>query len=130
MILIDTSAWIDFLRGSPSSAADAVERALHGKIATCAPIRMELLAGARSEREHADLTGLLLRATRLEVAERHFDAAEQIYRACRQGGGTPRKLIDCLIAAVAMQADVSVLTADAGFTVIARHVPLKLQSHA
>ncbi len=47
MILIDTSAWIEFLRDTGSPACRAVDELLDGDIAVCDPIRMELLAGAR-----------------------------------------------------------------------------------
>ena len=48
MILIDTSAWVEFLRDSGSPVCVRVERLLGAEIAVCDPVRMEVLAGARS----------------------------------------------------------------------------------
>ena len=48
------------------------------------------------------------------------------YRTCRRNGDTVRKLVDCLIAAVAIRADVELLHADADFEALARHTPLRL----
>ena len=50
MILIDTSAWIDFLRDEPGSLTDVVDAALDSEAAICDAISMEVLAGARDER--------------------------------------------------------------------------------
>jgi predicted nucleic acid-binding protein len=48
------------------------------------------------------------------------------YRTCRHGGAKVRKLIDCLIAAVAIRADLLVLHAGTDFDVLARHTPLRV----
>ncbi len=49
-----------------------------------------------------------------------------LYRACRQNGATVRKLIDCLIAAVAIRANVPILHADADFDTLAHHTSLRV----
>jgi predicted nucleic acid-binding protein len=48
-----------------------------------------------------------------------------MYRACRARGETVRKLIDCLIGAVAVAAEIEVLHADADFETLARHTDLR-----
>lgn len=68
MILIDTSAWVEFLRAADSPADVAVQGALAGDIATCDPVRMELLAGARTDQELSNLRSLLSRAVHLRTA--------------------------------------------------------------
>jgi hypothetical protein len=52
--------------------------------------------------------------------------AAELYRACRAGGETPRKLTDCLIATVAIRNGAALLCEDADFAAIARHSPLQL----
>lgn len=126
MILIDTSAWIEFLRDTGSPACIAVEQALAGEIATCDPIRMELLAGARDERHLTDLRGLLARATALDVTPRHYEEAALLYRQARTSGHTVRRLIDCLIASIAVDNDVPLLQADRDFTALTRCSDLRL----
>jgi predicted nucleic acid-binding protein len=49
-------------------------------------------------------------------------------RTCRRQGKTVRKLIDCLIAAVAIEAGCEVLHADADFNVLARRTALRVHS--
>ena len=59
MILIDTSAWVEFLRDTGSVVCNRVDSLLDSEIATCHPVRMEVLAGARDERHLHDLRRLL-----------------------------------------------------------------------
>ena len=61
--MIDTSAWIEFLRDTQSQTAHAVEQALDSGIAISDPIRMELLAGARDDLHLEKLRRLLSRYT-------------------------------------------------------------------
>jgi predicted nucleic acid-binding protein len=65
VILIDTSAWVEFLRDTDSVVCARVDQLLDGEFATCHPIRMELLAGARDDRQLGQLRGLLARAVLL-----------------------------------------------------------------
>ena len=126
MILVDTSAWIEFLRDTGSSTCDAVDRLLDDDLAICDPVSMEVLAGARDERHLVQLRGLLARATMLPTTPADYDAAAALYRTCRARGETVRKLIDCLIAAVAIKAGAEILHADGDFTVLARHTDLSI----
>ena len=126
MILIDTSAWVEFLRDTGSHVCVLVDNLLGDEIATCHPVRMELLAGARDEQHLSDLRGLLARGSLLSTEPVDYEEAAALYRACRRGGETVRKLIDCLIAATAIRASTPVLHADNDFDVLARHTPLQL----
>jgi predicted nucleic acid-binding protein len=126
VILVDTSAWIEFLRGTDSRVCNRVDRLLGGDIALCDPIRMEVLAGARDDRHLEELRRLLARASALSTGAVDFEAAASLYRTCRRSGETVCKLIDCLIAAVAIREGVAVLHADTDFDVLARHTPLRL----
>jgi len=55
-----------------------------------------------------------------------FEGAATVYRSCRSEGATPRGLIDCMIASIAMRTSASVLVADRDFACIAEVVPLML----
>lgn len=128
MILIDTSAWVEFLRDTGSAASARVDDLLDGEFATCHPIRMELLAGARDDRHLGQLRGLLGRAVLLPTPPAHYEMAAAIYRICRRQGFTVRKLIDCLIAAHAIDAGVALLQDDGDFEVLARCTALRLEA--
>lgn len=124
MTFIDTSAWIEFLRGTGSGVCVAVEQLLADEIVTCDVVSMEVLAGARDERHLADLRGLLARASVVPMTPADYDAAAALYRLCRVRGETVRRINDCLIAAVAIRAGAPVLHADADFTVLDRQTSM------
>ena len=126
MILVDTSAWVEFLRDTGSPICMRVDELLDGEIATCDPIRMEVLAGARDESQLKNLRRLLARASVVDLVPGDYEDAAALYRTCRRRGETVRKLIDCLIGAIAIRADVPVLQADSDFDVLARHTSLQL----
>lgn len=128
MILIDTSAWIEFLRDTGSPVSVRVDELLEGEFATCHPIRMELLAGARDDRHLGQLRGLLARAVLLPTPAAHYETAAVMYRICRRQGLTVRKLIDCLIAAHAIDAGAELLQDDADFEALARFTALRLEA--
>jgi predicted nucleic acid-binding protein len=127
VILIDSSAWIEFLRDTNSRACERVDQLLDDDIAICDPIRMEVLAGARDDRHLSDLRRLLARATNLPAQTADYEVAASLYRICRRRGETVRRLIDCLIAAVAIREGASVLHHDVDYEVLARNTELLIE---
>lgn len=127
MILVDTSAWVEFLRDTASPTCERVQELLAQDIAIADPIRMEVLAGARNEQHLIQLRRLLARGSTLHTSPIDYDQAASLYRTCRANGETVRKLIDCLIAAVAIRNDIRVLHLDADFEVLAQHTALRVE---
>ena len=129
MILLDSSAWVEYLRATGSPIHERVRAGLESEedLATTDPVAMEILAGARDDRDRDELRRLLYRCTMLAVeGPSDYEKAADVYRACRRHGVTPRKLTDCLIAAVAIRNDVPLLHADSDFLGIAGHTRLRL----
>lgn len=129
MILVDSSAWVEFLRATGSPAHLGLRAALQEEVelASTDVVVMEILAGARDEADRERLRRLLYGLEFLAVdGPADHERAAELYRLCRGRGETPRKLTDCLIAAVAIRNDAELLCADADFLVIARHAPLRL----
>lgn len=122
MILVDTSAWVEFDRATGSSIDTRVTEliATTDDVAVSEPVIMEVLAGARDDRRANDLRRLMDRFPLLRFdAAVDFDAATRIYRTCRRSGVTPRGMIDCMIAAVAMRHDASLLAVDSDLEQVA-----------
>ena len=129
MILPDSSAWIEGFRGTGSAVDLALTRLLDEAqdIAVTEPVIMELLAGARSKRELRTARARLLALPMLRVDDLvTYERASAVRRACRVAGEPVRNSIDCLIAAVAIREDASVLHADRDFDAIARHTDLRI----
>ncbi|WP_353953316.1 PIN domain nuclease [Knoellia sp. S7-12] len=130
--LFDTSVWIEFLRGTESTASRYVGSRLVSDPSTIAitePVTMELLAGPTNELALVKIAQLVdsLALVRI-VPALDFPAAAALHRAARQNGRTVRKLNDCLIAAVAIRTDSVLVHRDADFDVVASISDLRTRS--
>jgi predicted nucleic acid-binding protein len=131
MILPDSSAWIEEMRGTRSPVHLALRRLLGegASIAVTEPVIMELLAGARSRREVSATRRRMLAFPLLGVRDLvTYERASAVWRACRRAGEPVRNTLDCLIAAVAIREGATVLHADRDFDIIGRHTPLRIES--
>lgn len=128
MPLIDTSAWVEFLRRPGSPVTLSVRRALkEDTAATTDIVALEVLSGTTDVARLTRWERLLARCEFIEQVPRDdAGAAASIYRACRRAGETPRAVNDCLVAAIAIRHQVPVLHRDRDFTVIARQTSLQL----
>lgn len=132
MILVDTSAWIELLRATGHPAHLTLKHHLERRsaIATTEPVIMELLAGTRNRAGQSRLRTRLLTLPRFEVRGLgDFETAAELYRVCLGRGATVRKLIDCLIAAIAIRGNATVLHNDRDFEVLARHTRLRTERY-
>jgi predicted nucleic acid-binding protein len=131
MTLIDTSAWIEYLRQT-NSREDLLLQSLFQKkspILVPAVVYQEVAQGARNPKDFATLTQLLDSFADFECADLRstHGTAASIYARCTWGGFQPRSSNDCLIAAIAIEADVPLLARDRDFLHIAQIEPrLKL----
>lgn len=129
MVLVDTSAWIEYDRATDSDVALKLRDLVNGgwSLAMTEPVLMELLGGARDDRAAAEARRFLTSFEWLPTdVTADFEGAARVYRACRAAGVEPGGFIDCMIAAIALRADVEILTADSGFERIAEVLPLRL----
>ena len=130
MIVVDTSAWIDFFRARETPVDLTLCRLLDQGAALAATevVVFELLAGARSDREHDGLRDRVLAFPVLPLnGLAGYEEAASLYRACKAAGEAPGSLADCLIAVPAIEANATVLAADRDFEILARHTPLRLE---
>lgn len=132
MILIDTSAWIEYFRATGSAAAAEVRRLLStepDRIVMCEPVAMEILSGAVDDDKHAKLEQLVNGLPSLKIDDAvDFRSAAAIYRTARRAGQTIRSINDCLIAAVSIRHGASIIHRDADFEAIAAITGLEAQS--
>jgi predicted nucleic acid-binding protein len=134
VLLVDTSAWVEYLRDTGSRASEEVGRLARedaGELATTPPVVMELLAGATSAAGLAALERLTAGLPCLPI-EPALDwyAAATVYRAARRGGTTVRGLVDCLIVVVAQRHAATLVHRDADLAALSgllavRHVDLR-----
>ena len=132
MYLVDSSAWIEYLRRTGSRAdaqvTELVERASPTAGVT-EPVIMELLAGAR---DSADFRKLRRLASAMPLCPIDpvcdFTEGAALYKLLRNEGLTIRSVTDCLIAAIAWRRDATVVHADADFDRIAARYPVQVMS--
>lgn len=133
MILVDSSAWIAYLRGAEGPVVERLDRLIDDEaaIAITEPVVMELLAGARRPQEQSRIEVLVngLPLLPLQPVADFRDAAD-LYRASALNGHPIRSMTDCLIAAVAIRRDVPLLHQDRDFAYLAEISPLRLDGLA
>lgn len=130
LVVPDTSAWVEFLRGTGSPAHRTLTALLHqpGRIAVTEVVAMEVLAGARTTARLSELRSLMRSFRMLPLRGlADYERAASIYLTCRAGGSSIRRMPDCLIAVPAIRADASVLHIDRDFDTIAQHTPLRIE---
>jgi predicted nucleic acid-binding protein len=115
MKLIDSSAWVEFLRkrGDPA-VKQAVARIMQANLAafTC-PVWFELLSGARPEEED-DLTQALAFSRHVPFEREDWPAAALLERRMRAQGVTiPRN--DLFVVTVAIRTGLTVICRDQHF---------------
>jgi predicted nucleic acid-binding protein len=114
VILIDTSAWIEFFRGRPP-LSDAVDDALDTNEATvCGPIITELRRGLKSAAERRKVLPLLDGCHSLADPPGLWEEAGDLGFFLARKGVTA-KSIDLLVATYALSHGVPVLAADGDF---------------
>lgn len=127
MVLVDTSVWLDYLRGTRTASVrkldDLLQRGLPFGITSL--IYQEVLQGADSETSYARLQayfGSQRFFHPIHPLTSHAEAA-RLYARCRWLGVTLRSTVDCLIAQVAIEHGLELLHSDRDFKHLARVVP-------
>lgn len=100
MVIVDTTVWIDYLRGLQNSETNYFDRELGRQpFGLTDLILCEILQGLRDEHASKRVLRELRQFELFETAgEELAVAAARNFRSLRQRGHTVRKTIDCLIA--------------------------------
>jgi len=129
VIVVDTSVWINFFRGTVTPAVERFVELVNDDagIAITDVILTEILQGLRSE---ADLRRVERRLAPFEILRLEslddFRRSAALYRVARRRGITVRRTLDCLIASVCIREEVALLHADADFDRLASCSALRL----
>ncbi|GMR04963.1 MAG: PIN domain nuclease [Thermodesulfobacteriota bacterium] len=129
MILVDTSVWVDFLRGVNSRERRTLHRLIEDEedIAITGIILTEILQGIRKDGDFRVIQDYLLEFPDYspKAPETYLKAAG-IYRDCRRRGKTVRKTVDCIIAAICIENGLTLLHKDSDFDHIEACTGLKV----
>lgn len=114
-LLPDTCVWIDFLRNRETDLTLQLEQALlHGEVYTCGVVLYELLQGIRNPGEDEQVRTAFDALTMLEITSATWVAAVRLSSGLRKQG-IILPLSDMLIAAVAVEHNLTIITVDAHF---------------
>jgi hypothetical protein len=127
LILVDSSVWIDYFRGTVTPQTDTLDSLLGTElVATGDLILTEVLQGFVSDRDFSRARKLLSSLLVLDLAGRDIALqAAKNFRVLRSRGVTVRKTIDTIIATRCIQSRVPLLYSDRDFDPFVEHLGLR-----
>lgn len=131
MILIDSSVWIDYFRGTATPQAEKLDSLLGTEpIATGDLILAEVLQGFVSDRDFNQARKLLTSLVIVDLVGQDVAIqAAKNFRALRALGVTVRKTIDTLIATRCIESGLTLLYSDRDFDPFVEHLGLRSALH-
>lgn len=126
MILVDSSVWIDYFRGTKTPQTDKLDDLLGAEpIVIGDLILTEVLQGFVSERDFNQAKRLLASLVTIDLAGRDIALqAAKNFRALRARGVTVRKTIDAIIATRCIESRLPLLYSDRDFDPFVEHLGL------
>ena len=127
MILVDSSVWIDYFRGTSTPEAETLDSLLGNEpIATGDLILTEVLQGFVSDRDFSQAKKLLTSLVIVDMAGQAIAVqAAKNFRVLRAHGITVRKTIDTVIATRCIESRLSLLYSDRDFDPFVEHLGLR-----
>jgi predicted nucleic acid-binding protein len=126
-MIVDSSVWIEYLRGTRSAGTARLRDSLSRRASLRMPsvVYMEVLRGARDAFHFARIQMQLEKIAPLVLPNPHETCmrAAALYARCRWSGITIRNSNDCFIAACAIETELPLLHADRDFERIATIEP-------
>ena len=118
LVLIDTSAWIEYLKKTSHPVTKEIESALFLNVAAaCQLVLAELIQGVRSEKEAELILDLASVVKILSESDSTWQQAGFLANKLRKQGKTI-SLIDCYLAVLAKENKAVILTLDKHFAII------------
>ena len=118
-VLVDSSAWIDFLRGQEAAVRTVRALGRAGRVVICGQIQQEVLQGSRDDKAFQKLKEQMSIWTYEPEIPEDFVEAARIFSALRWKGITIPPS-DCLIAALALRLNIALFSHDPDFDRIPR----------
>ena len=127
MILVDSSVWIDYFRGTQTPQTEKLDGLLSSEpVAVGDLILTEVLQGFGSERDFNEARRLLTSLLVVELGGREIAIqAARNFRILRAQGVTIRKTIDTVIATRCIESGFTLLHSDRDFDPFVQHLGLR-----
>lgn len=126
-MLVDTSVWIDYLRGNEARHVAILDNAIQSKLVLIPDVALaEILLGLQSDTIAKQVEMDLRRFEVVDIGGRELAIkAAQNYRALRAKGNTIRSTIDLMIGTWCIEHDVPLLHNDRDYGFMETHLGLK-----
>ena len=130
MILVDSSAWIDYFKGTITTQTDSLDRLLGRQVLAVGDlILVEVLQGFDDERDFKNALRILTSLPVVELGgEEIAIQAAKNFRSLRKLGVTVRKTIDTVIATRCIESGYQLLHNDRDFDPFEKHLGLRVLS--
>jgi len=127
MILVDSSVWIDYFRGSTTPQVERLDSLLGTELVAIGDLMLaEVLQGFSSDRDFNQTKRLMTSLEVIEIAGQEIAIkAARNFRSLRARGITVRKTIDTLIATRCIEGRHPLLFSDRDFDPFVEHLGLK-----
>ncbi len=131
MILVDSSVWIDYFRGTATPQVERLDALLGAEPLAVGDLMVaEVLQGFQSDRDFNRAKRLLMTFETVNIVDLPTAVqAARNYRALRARGITVRKTIDTLIATCCIRNGHILLHSDRDFEPFALHLGLRVACH-
>ena len=128
MILVDSSVWIDYFRGSTTAQTERLDQLLVTEpLAIGDLILTEVLQGFTDERDFNAARKILTELTVVELGGQEVAIqAARNFRTLRKFGVTIRKTIDTVIATRCIESGYDLLHDDRDFDPFVKHLGLRV----
>ncbi len=126
MILVDSSVWIDYFRGTASAQTDRLDGLLGKEPLLIGDVILtEVLQGFTSERDFNEALRLMSAFDHIDIGGRDIAIqAARNFKALRAKRVTVRKTINTLIATRCIENGLALLFSDRDFTPFVEHLGL------
>ncbi len=127
MILVDSSVWIDFFRGTATPQVERLDALLGSEPLVVGDLILaEVLQGFGSDRDFNQARKLLTALDVIDLGGQDIAIqAARNFRSLRAKGLTVRKTIDTVIATRCIESDYSLLFSDRDFDPFVEHLGLR-----
>jgi len=126
-VLVDTSAWIEFFRREGSPVSLRLRESLKlDRACYAGPIAVELFQGAKTNKEIQVIDHLLETIHYIEITRTHYHHAGLISQKAARSGKV-FSVVDIVLAVVAHDEQLSLLSLDSHFPEIANFCPFYLE---
>ena len=127
MILVDSSVWIDYFRGTPTPQTEMLDSLLASEpVVTGDLVLAEVLQGFGSEHDFNQARKLLTSLVVVDLVGQDIAIqAARNFRALRALGITVRKTIDAVIATRCIATGLTLLYSDRDFDPFVQHLGLR-----